>query len=277
MNERYEIAAASTRLPAGGVGTMLREWRTRRRLSQMELALDVGVSPRHLSFVETGRSRPSPNVIVALAVRLEVPLREQNTLLLAGGYAPRYSQQSLEAGGLQAVQSALQRLLDAHDPYPGMVLDRQWNVVLANRAAMRLAGLLPQHLTQPKINIYRASLHPEGLARVTVNFEQWAEHLLANLRRSVASSADTALIALENEVKGFPNVSAIQRSSSIAAQASALLVPCVLDLPNGRHSLFTTLTSFGTPRDVTLDEMCVELFYPSDPRTEALLRGASVD
>jgi transcriptional regulator with XRE-family HTH domain len=147
------------------VGTLVRDWRSRRRLSQMELALDVGISPRHLSFVETGRSRPSADLLMTLAARLEVPLRERNRMLLSSGYAPRYSQQPLQARDMQPVRAALQRLLELHQPYPGLVLDRQWNVVLANDAALSLTALLPPALREPSLNIFRASLHPQGLSR----------------------------------------------------------------------------------------------------------------
>lgn len=256
---------------AGAVGGLLRDWRQRRRLSQMELALDTGISPRHLSFIETQRSRPSPEVLMALAQRLEVPLRERNTLLLSAGYAPRYVRRPLQAPEMRPVQEALKRLLDAHQPYPGVVLDRQWNVVLANDAAMALAALVPAQLREPRMNVYRATLHPEGLARLTVNFAEWTQHLVANLRRSIEVSGDAELIALEREVLGYPNVQAVVRTPA-PSHGPALLVPHVLDHPAGRLSLFTTLTSFGTPRDITLDELCVELFYPADEATAQALR-----
>jgi len=256
---------------ADAVGPLLRDWRSRRRLSQMDLALDAGISPRHLSFIETGRSRPSAQVLLALAERLEMPLRERNLLLLAAGYAPRYAERHLQADAMEPVRGALQRLLDAHDPYPGLVLDRQWNVVLANAAALGLAALLPESLRAPRINVFRASLHPEGLAARTVNFAEWAGYLLDTLRRAAARTGDPALLALAREVEAYPDVRALPRSAERATPA--LLVPCVLDLPAGRVSLFTTLTTFGTPRDVTLDELCIELFYPADRATEAQLRG----
>ena len=256
----------------GSVGALLRDWRTRRRLSQMELALDVGVSPRHLSFVETGRSRPSAEMLVKLAARLQVPLRERNRMLLSSGYAPRYSQQPLQARDMQPVLAALLRLLDLHQPYPGLVLDRQWNVVLANDAAMTLTALLPLALREPRLNIFRASLHPQGLSRVTANFEEWAGYLLSTLQRAVSNSSDAELASLEQEVLNYPNVLALRSKRQVIAPDPALLVPFVLELPAGRLSMFTTLTSFGTPRDVTLEELCVELFYPADAATLQLMR-----
>lgn len=259
-----------------GVGPLLRDWRSRRRCSQMELALDVGVSPRHLSFIETGRARPSPGMLIALAERLDVPLRERNRLLLAAGYAPRYAERRLDEAALQPVRAALERLLRAHEPYPGLVLDRQWNVVLANRPASALTALLPDFLKTPTLNIFRAGLHPEGLARCTGNFEDWGRYLLRTLRRAGAGAGDPALAALEQEVRGYPNVQALaSERDAQSAPEDGLLVPCILDLPFGRASMFTTLTTFGTPRDVTLEELCVELFYPADEATETLLRQAS--
>lgn len=258
---------------AAAVGPLLRDWRARRRRSQMDLALDVGVSPRHLSFIETGRSLPSASMLLALAEGLDLPLRERNQLLLAAGYAPRYPEHALDADALAQVRASLQRLLDAHDPYPGLVVDRQWNVVLANASAGALAGLVPEALRQPAMNVYRASLHPEGLAARTVNFDAWAPHLLDTLHRSVLSTGDPGLAALEREVRAYDNVAALAAAPPPAPTAApVLLLPMVLELPAGQVSLFTTLTTFGTPRDVTLDELCVELFWPSDERSEALLR-----
>jgi transcriptional regulator with XRE-family HTH domain len=258
----------------GGVGPLLRDWRSRRKYSQMDLALDVGVSPRHLSFIETGRARPSPAMLVALAERLDVPLRERNRLLLAAGYAPRYSERLLDDASMHKVRDALERLLGAHEPYPGLILDRQWNVVLSNRPAAALAALLPAFVKEPKLNIFRASLHPQGLAAWTENFDDWARTLLRTLRRAAAGAADPGLLELEQEVRGYPNVAALMAANAgdVAAE-DAFVVPCILGLPAGRLSMFTTLTTFGTPRDITLEELCVELFYPADDATEQLLRS----
>jgi transcriptional regulator with XRE-family HTH domain len=258
------------------LGPLLRDWRARRRVSQMDLALDVGVSPRHLSFIETGRSRPSTGVLLALAERLEMPLRERNRLLLAAGYAPRYAEHELSTPAMEPVRSALQRLLQAHDPYPGLVLDRQWNLVLANEAAQRLTALLPPALVQAPLNIFRVSLHPDGFAAVTANFDEWGHHLLDTLQRVATRTGDPGLLALEQEVLQYPNVQALRlRMDAQPAPEPQVLVPCVIHAPGGTLSMFTTLTTFGSPRDITLEELCVELFYPSDPASEALLRAAS--
>lgn len=271
-------AAASTsgqstaaRRRSADVGGLLKDWRARRRFSQFELALDVGVSPRHLSFIETGRSRPSVAMLDALADRLEMPLRERNRLLLAAGFAPRYPDRSLHEPALERAKASVQRLLDLHDPYPGVALDRHWNVLLANRAAAGLLGLLPEHLRQPQVNVFRVSLHPEGLSAFTENFPEWAGYLLRTLRRVALLHPDATLSALEKEISAYPTVQGL--SQETRGEPSCLM-PCILQLPLGRLSMFTTLTTFGTPQDVTLDELCVELFYPADPATEQLLRAA---
>lgn len=207
-----------------------------------------------------------------LAEHLDVPLRERNAMLVATGYAPRYTQHSLADPDMRLVQESLGRLLEAHMPYPGLALDRHWNVVLANPAAMALVDLLPAFLRTPDINIYRASLHPEGLARYTRNLDEWARQLLGNLRRAIDSSADPELMALEAEVLAYPGMRDTSRRGP-ASSARALLVPCELDLPNASLSLFTTLTSFGTPQDVTVQELCIEFFYPADAQSEGMLRA----
>jgi len=257
-------------------GPLLREWRDRRRRSQLDLAIDVGVSTRHLSFVETGRSTPSPELVLAIAEHLDVPLRERNTLLLAAGYAPRFDETPIDAPALAQVRASLQRLLDAHDPYPGLVLDRRWDVVMTNRAAATMASLVPEDLVLPTMNLFRATLHPRGLAARTRNFDEWGAYLVTQLRRLVALSADARLVQLLDEVSAYPNVVALtDRSSWRAWEATEVLVPCVLDVGGATLSMFTTLTTFGTPRDITLDELAVELFFPADEDTERLLRASA--
>ncbi|GAC70305.1 helix-turn-helix transcriptional regulator [Gordonia soli] len=261
-----------------GVGELLRQWRARRSLSQLDLAYDVGVSPRHLSFVETGKSTPSPALLDALSQRLDIPLRERNSLLLAAGHAPRYSEAPLGDAQLARVQESVQRLLDAHDPYPGVALDRTWDVVLANRAATRLIGLLPEHLAQPPLNLFRASLHPDGLSGYTRNFDEWAIYLVGLLRRMSRVTGDRRLVALEAEVADYATVRALERPGSRGRSRAVdeLLIPFELDLGGSILSFFTTLTTFGSPLDITLDEMTVELFYPADDATEHAIRTATV-
>jgi len=257
-------------------GTLVRDWRLRRRRSQMELAHDVGVSPRHLSFVETGRSKASPELLLALAEHLEVPLRERNGLLLAGGFAPRYPRASLDSTEMARVRQTIHRILAAHDPYPGVVVDRYWNVILTNDAALGLVAGLPDTVVGPHLNVFRLCLHPDGLAKRTVNLEEWSTYLLGQLHRASVLTGDIGFERLVDEVAGYPHVAARgdRRTWSIAEEPQ-ILVPLRLDLGDRELSLFTTITVFGTPQDVTLSELAIELFYPADDASEALLRGST--
>ncbi|EYC50310.1 XRE family transcriptional regulator [Hylemonella gracilis str. Niagara R] len=271
MNTLHPTATPSSHAPTSGIGTLIREWRQQRRLSQMDLALDVGISTRHLSYVETGRARPGVEVLLALAERLALPLRTRNVWLLAAGYAPRYTEQPLASDQMAQIHAALDKLLHAHDPYPGVVLDGGWNVVRANSAAQRLIALLPPALREPGVNMFRASLHPEGYAAHTRNLHEWGGYLLRTLRRQVQESRDPQLRALEQEVLAYPQVAALLETPGPASGAPELLIPCEMEIGGHRLSLFTTMTAFGTPRDITLAELSIELFYPSDPATDALL------
>jgi len=254
------------------VGDLLRHWRTTRRRSQLDLSLSVGVSTRHLSCVETGKSRPSPELVDALAEDLEIPLRDRNGLLLAAGYAPRYGERSLDDPAMDAVRSAVARLLDAHAPYPGLAVDLRWDVVLANDAALALLTSLPDHVVGPTPNVFRLCLHPDGLARVTRNFAAWATYLVSTLRRNLHTTGDDRLGALLAEVESYPNVAALVAGGRPSApEETAVLVPLVLDLDGTTCSFLLTLTAFGTPRDVTVDELSLELFFPADEATERAL------
>ena len=257
------------------VGELAREWRQRRRRSQLDLALDVGVSPRHLSFVETGRSRPSPELVMALGHHLDVPLRERNTMLLAAGYAPQYSERSLDDPEAASVRTAIQRMLDAHDPYPGVVIDRHWNVLLANPAASALTVGLPEHVLTPRLNVYRVCLHPDGLASRTTNLSEWASYLVHQLRRTLVLTGDPEVEELFAEVSEYPSVTAVAGRQPASREEPPLLVPFRLEVGDHELSLFTTLTTFGTPRDITLDELAIELFFPADETTADLLRASS--
>lgn len=242
----------------------------------MDLANEVGVSTRHLSFVETGRSRPSPELVLALAHHLEVPLREQNTMLLAAGYAPRYSQASLDEPAMDHVRTSIERLLAAHDPYPGVAVDRQWNVVLANGSALRVLGGVDPALLGPPANVYRLSLHPGGLAGFTTNFEEWAPHLLRQLERSALITGDARLADLLVEVGAYPTVQGLELRVPAPGDAEpTVLIPMRLRTPLGEVSMFTTITTFGTPLDVTVEELAIELFFPVDDQSDHLLRDLS--
>ena len=259
---------ASTR-----IGALVREWRVRGHRSQLDLALEVGVSTRHLSFVETGRSRPSPELVLAIAQHLDVPLRERNTMLLAAGYAPRYGHTPLDAPAMSRVLTSLQRMLDAHDPYPGVIIDHRWNVVIANRAAGAMVAGAAAPALGPTLNVFRLCLHPEGLAARTVNFEDWSRYLLNQLARLRARRNDPQLEALAVEIATYPNLPDPRSVSALAhGDEPPLLVPFRFRTPDAELSLFTTLTTFGTPQDITLDELAVELFFPADDDTERMLR-----
>src|SRR6188472_1969884 len=233
---------------SGRVGPLLRDWRQRRRLSQLDLALDAGVSARHLSFVETGRSRPSPEMIIHLAEQLEVPLRDRNRLLLAGGYAPVYGERPLDAPEMEPVRDALDLVLAGHEPYPAAVVDRGWNMVAANRAvALLTEGVAPQ-LLEPPANVLRASLHPDGMAPRIANLGEWRAHLLERLTRQVELTGDAQLRSLHEEVCAYPapawNGDGVPRGGAIA-------VPLRLHHEGGELSFISTITTFGTAIDIT--------------------------
>ena len=265
----------TTVVAARGAGALVRDWRQRRRRSQMDLALETGVSTRHLSFVETGRARPSPELLLALADQLEIPLRDRNALLLAAGYAPRYAETGLDDPAMAAARAALQRMLHLHGPYPGLVIGQNWDVMQANAAARRLAAAVPPALAGPPLNVFRACLHPNGLAAATLNFPEWAGYLLGQLGRLRLLTDDPAVAALAREVAGYPNVVALGdwRAAAPGSGGQAVLVPWQVRLHGTELSLFITLTTFGAPRDITLADLAVELFYPADEQTAALLRG----
>jgi transcriptional regulator with XRE-family HTH domain len=260
------------------VGPLVKQWRAHRSRSQFDVAIQVGVSPKHLSFVETGRARPSPELIDALGVHLEIPLRERNAMLLAAGFAPRYRHTPVDDPEMAPIVASIQRLLDAHDPFPGVALDRCWNVVLANRAAGRLVDLLPAELAGPPMNVFRASLHPDGFARLTVGFDEWAGYLLRQLDRLAALSADPLVSALRTEVHGYPNIIELrERHRDWAAPRATpdLLVPFRMRINDIELSTFTTLTTFGTPQDVTLEELAIELFSPTNESTARFFETAT--
>jgi transcriptional regulator with XRE-family HTH domain len=254
--------------PAPHAGQLLREWRVRRNLSQLGLASGAAVSTRHLSFIETGRARPSREMILHLAERLDVPLRERNRALLAAGYAPAYGERPLESQEMTAVRAALERFLAAHEPYPAVVVDRHFNLVLANAAVALLTDGLPDHLLAPPANALRATLHPEGLAPRILNFEEWSAHLLHRLRRELEVMGDSELEALLAELLAYPGVCPEPPPRDRAA-AAEIVLPLHLRHRGGRLSFFGTLTTFGTAADVTLAELAIEAFYPADAETAA--------
>ena len=196
-------------------------------------------------------------------------------LLLAAGFAPRYTETDLAAPSMAAMQQAITRVLDAHDPYPGVAVDRHWDIVIANAAARRLVSIVPPDLRALPHNLFRLGLHPHGIAACTSNFDEWGRYMLRELQRLADAAIDPSVTALLDEVRRYPNVQALLATPPQAVPSNPLLVPCVLDVAGQRLSLFTTLATFGSPRDVTLAELTVELFYPADAATEAALRASA--
>jgi transcriptional regulator with XRE-family HTH domain len=245
-------------------GELLKGWRGRRRLSQLELASDAAVSTRHLSFLETGRARPSREMVLHLAEQLEVPLRERNALLEAAGFARAYDERPLDAPELAPAREALDLVLASHEPFPAIVVDRWWDLVAANSAIALFTEEMPDELLEPPINVVRASTHPDGLASRIENFEEYAAHLVGRLRRQVELTADPRLAALLTEVRGFPGVVEV---AGLEPRGAALLPMRVRTPDGGTLSFFSTIATFGTPTDVTLEELAIETFFPADQTT----------
>jgi transcriptional regulator with XRE-family HTH domain len=257
--------AVTTTPPA--IGEMLRSWRRRRNLSQLELSLNAAVSSRHVSFVETGRARPSREMVLRLADELEVPLRERNSLLLAAGYAPVYAERPLDSPEMGTVRQALDRFLRAHEPYPAVVVDRYHNLVAANDALeLLLDGVAPE-LLEPPANGMRIALHPRGMAPRTLNLPEWSAHLLHRVRRQAQITGDERLASLYDELSGYPGVEAGAPQAEI--EASEIVLPLRLRDRDGEGELafFSTLSTFGTAVDITLSELAIEAFYPANART----------
>lgn len=269
-------AGPGTGVPMQGqLGDLLRDWRQRRRTSQLALALDAGISSRHLSFIETGRSRPSREVVLRLAEVLGVPLRERNRLLLAAGHAPAYDGRPLDDPSLAAARQAVDRVLDGHLPYPAIAVDRHWNLVAANAAlAPLLAGVTPA-LLAPPVNVLRLGLHPEGLAPRIVNFREWRAHLLARLHHDLDATADPTLAALLDELRGYPAGS--PTSPSGPQDLGGIAVMLRLHTAVGELAFISTTTVFGTALDLTLAELAIEAFFPADAATARALAQAAAD
>ncbi|MFJ3787065.1 helix-turn-helix domain-containing protein [Kitasatospora sp. NPDC090091] len=260
---------------AAGVGALLRGWRERRQLSQLQLALRADSSARHISFVETGRSRPSQEMVLRLAEHLDVPVRERNTLLLAAGYAPKYGETPLDDPAMESLRSGVERLLLAHDPYPAIVVDGTYRVLATNRSiAVLLAGVAPHLLEQP-LNAMRITLHPEGLAPRIVNLRQWRRHLLEQMERQIALVRSEPLRALYDEVSAYPLPAnpAMEDVSEDATELFPFALPMRVAHEGRVLSFLSTIATFNTPLDVTVSELAMETFLPADPETVAFLQG----
>ena len=254
-------------IPEQQVGTVLRQWRERRRLSQLELALEAGVSARHLSFVETGRSKPGRDMLLGILGELDVPLREQNRLLLAAGHAPAFPERALAGPELAPVREALDQILRGHEPYPAVVVDRTWNLVAANSATRALmSGVdVEPALLEPPINVLRLGLHPRGFGALVVNLGEWRAHFLERLERQIALTGDSELAALAEEIASYP-IPATESGPDAIVQVRVRL------RDGGELSFFGMFATFDTPFDVTSSELAVELLFPADGVTATALR-----
>lgn len=257
------------------IGKLLRDWRVRRRLSQLDLALDAEISTRHLSFVETGRAQPSREMIVHLAEQLEIPLRERNVLLTSAGFAPVFPERPLDDETLAAARKTVDLILRGHEPNPTLALNRHWDLITANRAVDFLLKAVNPSQLQPPVNVLRLSLHPEGLAPQIVNYAEWRTHLLARLSRQIEVTADAVLVELERELKSYPMPRNAKANQPINQNDSSnIAVPFRLSTDEGEISFLSTTTVFGTSVDVTLSELVIESFFPANAATaDYLFRG----
>ena len=259
--------------PAGRpFGEHLRFWRQHRRMSQLDLAGEAEISTRHLSFVETGRSVPSREMVLRLAERLDVPLRERNALLVAAGYAPMYRERPLDDPALGPAREAVQLILKSHEPHPALAVDRHWNLLAHNAMVPHLLAGADPGLLQPPINVLRLSLHPKGLAPKIVNLGQWRHHLFERLRQQVQATGDAQLADLHEELQAYP-VPEDAHDTRLAGELLGVAMPLRFRTPGGELSFISTTTVFGTPVDVTLQELALETFFPADAFTAAALRA----
>jgi transcriptional regulator with XRE-family HTH domain len=254
------------------IGPLLREWRKRRRLTQLELALDAGISARHLSFVETGRAKPSPEMVLLLAEQLDVPIREQNSLLLAAGHAPAFPELALDDPELAPVRDALDLILTGHEPYPAVVFDRAWNFVAANAPVLALVEGVDPALLEPPVNVLRVGLHPGGLAPRIVNLGGWRAYFRERLERQLAATGDDAIAALIEEVAAYPAPAAEHDPAS-----GGVLGPVRVRTPGGELSFFGMFATFDIPFEVTTSELALELFFPADRETAEALQSLAPD
>ncbi|MFF3648658.1 helix-turn-helix domain-containing protein [Streptomyces sp. NPDC002181] len=261
------------------VGALLRTWRERRGISQLELAGRADSSSRHISFVETGRSRPSKEMVLRLADHLDVPVRERNTLLLAAGYAPHYTQTPLDDPSLGTLREGLERLLTGYEPYPALIVDAAYDVVAANRGIAMLLDGLPEHLLAPPLNAMRITLHPQGLAPRIRNLGQWRGHLLAQMERQIALSRSAPLRALYEEVSGYPVAGRSGDAGAGPEEAGPdeavpyVALPLLIEHDGHLLSFVSSIATFNTPMDVTVAELAVETLLPADAATAKYLRS----
>lgn len=271
LQSGYDVRYADLRTSAvtRSFGELLRDWRQHRRLSQLALALalQADISPRHLSFVETSRAKPSREMVLHLAEQLDLPLRERNQLLLSAGFAPLFSETPLDAAAMGEIRDALGLVLRGHEPYPAIIVDRRWNLVDANAsAALLTTGAAPSLLAQP-CNVLRLSLHPDGVASRILNLGEWRSHVLERLRREAIALRDAELGALHEELRTYP----CDDSAVAVGIGAEIVMPLRIRHDGHELSFFSTVTRFGSPLDVTLAELSIESFYPADATTAGTL------
>lgn len=258
-------------------GPLIREWRTRRRMSQLDLALEAGISQRHLSFIESGRAKPSRQMVLLIGERLGLPLREANRLLLAAGYAPGFVERGLDEPSMAPALAAVETVLKGHEPNPAFAVDRHWNLVLANAAlAPFLAEVSDPSLLEPPVNALRLSLHPNGVAPRIVNFSEWRDHVVERLHRLNQAVADPVIVELERELRGYP-VPRRLGPPAAARDYSPIAVPLRIRMGDAVLSFISTVTVFGTPLDVTLSELAIESFFPADRDTADAMRALAAE
>jgi transcriptional regulator with XRE-family HTH domain len=267
------MASVAHRAAPQSFGAHLRQWRQRRRLSQLDLAQEAEISTRHLSFVETGRSVPSREMVLRLADRLDVPLRERNALLVAAGYAPMYRERPLDDPALAAARRAVDLILKSHEPFPALAIDRHWNLVANNRTLPHLMAGADAALLQAPVNVLRLSLHPQGLAPKIANLVQWRAHIFERLRHQIQATGEGTLAALLEELRDYPVPDGCDEQ--LEGELPGVLVPLRFRTPQGTLSFISTTTIFGTPVDVTLQELALETFFPADEATAQALRDLS--
>jgi transcriptional regulator with XRE-family HTH domain len=253
------------------VGPLLRDWRRRRRMSQLDLAAEAEVSQRHLSFVESGRAAPSREMVLRLAERLDLPLRARNALLAAAGFAPVFPERPPDHPDLAPVRAAINAILAGHAPHPALAVDRRWTLVAANAAVAPLLAGASARLLAPPVNVLRLSLHPEGLAPRILNFRDWRAHVLHRLARQVELSGDAELAALAAELAAYPPPPGA-RPPGRPADLGGVAVTLELSHEAGRLAFLTATTVFGTAIDVALSELAIEAFFPADAATAAAMR-----
>ncbi|MGW4505959.1 helix-turn-helix domain-containing protein [Streptomyces sp. NPDC004436] len=254
------------------VGTLLRAWRERRGISQLELAGRADSSSRHISFIETGRSRPSEEMVLRLADHLDVPMRERNSLLFAAGYAPRYAHTALDDPTMGTLREGIQRLLTGYEPYPALVVNATYEVVAANAGITMLLDGLPEHLLTPPLNAMRITLHPEGLAPRIRNLREWRGHLLHQMERQIALARSEPLRALYEEVSAYPVLERPGDGPPLEPVA-AIALPLVIEHDGHVLSFVSSIATFNTPMDVTVAELAIETMLPADPATVKYLRS----